>query len=306
MSIKGIESYKESLLRSNIELTVNFQDLFDKIDKTPDLNGAGVKYIDSEYTIIELRPFAQTCLKYPTYVVFREPPKDFSSSEFASFLKQNQSNVREQKLVEEITNTAISCTGAILGWIAVIGSAGMVPISGGGSTVITYLSYGAAVAGTVQCFNGMYRVHEEAEGNGQQVDELSKQAWYKLMSSALEYISLAAASAAAATTLKSLKLFKASTGKDYTALLKGLSRAERRRLTLEVLRVNNPRVSNSVLKKMMGIGLKPKRYSSSAIKKAYAIQLSDAVSASLSIGGSIYSGKINSLAVGVWEEVWDE
>ena len=77
-------------------------------------------------------------MKYPTYVVFREPPKDFSSSEFASFLKQNPSNVREQKLVEEITNTAISCTGAILGWIAVIGSAGMVPISGGGSTVITY------------------------------------------------------------------------------------------------------------------------------------------------------------------------
>lgn len=69
-----------------------------------------------------------------------------------------------------------------------------------------------------------------------------------MVSHALDIISFGGALAASAAVIKSLKLLKNSSN-SYAELLKGLSRPKRRRLTEEIIRVNNPRVPNRLLKK---------------------------------------------------------
>lgn len=294
---------QQKRFKDRIEQSINLKKLYQGIDSIPALTGAGVRFIDSEFNIVELRPFERICLRDPVYIVLREPPTAFNADQFASYLRQNQENPRENKLVKEVAGAVLSCGAAALGWIVVFSSAAAIPVSGGASSAITYLSLGAALASTAQCANGLYRSKEEYQGNGAHLDALDSQEWYQNVSSALDIISIAGAGAAFASAIKSIKLFKASTGRSYADILKGLSRAEKRRLTLEVIRVNNPGVSNHVLKRMIRNGQYPKRYTSSGIRNTYALQVKDAVGASLSFTGSALSGTIGNIAVGIWEEI---
>lgn len=303
MGFLVLSKFESDRIKEKVKYTINLEVLYKEIDKIPALTGAGVRYIDANLNIVELRPFEHVCLLNPVYIVLREPPKEYKAEEFSSYLKQNQENPRERNLVAEVSGAAISCAAAAIGWIVVFSSAAAVPVSGGASAAITYLSYGAAIAGTAQCFNGLVRTGIEASGNGDFLDQLDRQEWYEYASYALDAISIAGATAASATAVKSIKIFKASTGRPYKDILKGLSRSERRRLTLDIIRVNNPKVSNQALKAMIRSGNYPKRYLSSEIRNAYALKVKDAVGASLSFGGSISSGGINSIAVGIWEGI---
>lgn len=114
--------------------------MFHDIDNIPELYGAAVVYIDSNYTITELRPFDPSCSINPIKVVLREPPKLMNQKEFSGHLKGSQGNIRESKLVGELAGTVLSCGAAFLGWVAVFGS---------------------STASTLQCINGGYRSYNE-------------------------------------------------------------------------------------------------------------------------------------------------
>jgi len=134
-------------------------------------------------------------------------------------------------------------------------------------------------------------------------DFLDSQEWYQYTTMALDVISVAGATAAAATTLKTVKLLKANSGKNSLSILKGLSRADRKRLTQDIIRLNHPGVSNKLLKNMVKINHYPKRFSGIKITQSLELQLKDAVGASMSFSGSALSGNVNSLAVGIYEEL---
>jgi cell division inhibitor SulA len=129
------------------------------------------------------------------------------------------------------------------------------------------------------------------------------QEWYQNTTIALDVISIAGAAAAGAATLKATKLLMANSGKSTLSILKGLSRAERKRLTQDIIRLNHPSVSNRVLKSMVKNGRYPKRFSGLKITQSLQLQLKDAVGASMSFAGSALSGNVNSLAVGIYEEL---
>ncbi|PCJ12884.1 MAG: hypothetical protein COB04_17150 [Gammaproteobacteria bacterium] len=100
----------------------------------------------------------------------------------------------------------------MLSWVVVIGSAPAAPLTGGSSTFLTVIAYGAASASTVQCFNGMVRVRLEAS-DPEQLDIMDSKEWYSKTSAALDLLSLAGAVTAAATTVRLALSLKASTGK---------------------------------------------------------------------------------------------
>jgi len=304
MGALGIPRFEETQLKQHLSLYIDQKQLFEDIDRIPELHGAAVIYIDSHYTIVELRPFNSSCNLHPIKVILREPPKQLNQKQFALHLKGSQGNARESKLVGEVAGTILSCSAAVLGWIVVFGSSAAIPLTGGTSSAITYLAIGASTASSLQCFNGGYRTYNEKK-NPDKNDFLDSQEWYKITSDALDLISLAGAAAAAATTLKMVKLLKATSNKSSLSILNSLSRAERKRLTQDIIRLNHPGVSNNILKQLIRTGNYPKAFSGIKITQAITLQLKDAVGASMSFGGSALSGTVNSLAVGVYQELVD-
>jgi hypothetical protein len=298
LSIPG-SGYKESLLKQRLTHDINLPKLFKSIDDTYELNGAGVSYIDSTYTVVTLREFQPLCRQNPIHIVLREPPGNRAVDEFAASLKNNK---RESQLVGELVGTGLSCGAAILSWVVMIGSVGVIPISGGGSAAITYLGYAAATASTVQCFNGAYRTRLEVI-NPDRKDWLDSQDWYVNASHAVDIISLAGVAASSLAVLKTAQTLKKTTSKSTRDILKGFTRHERKRLTEEIIRLNHPGVSAKVMKALIRSGRYPKRYSDPALNHALRLKLKEAIAASFSFSGSALSGTARALAVGIYEEV---
>lgn len=302
MALYRTTHFYEQQLKTKLSSYIDQQKLFNKIDAIPELQGASIIYIDSNYTIVELRPFTPVCQLSPIKVILREPPQMMGQQQFASHLKGSQGNARESRLVGEVAGTALSCGAAILGWIVVFGSGATIPLTGGASSAITYLAVAASTASLAQCANGVYRSYNEVN-DPLKNDALDSQEWYTNIAFAVDVISLAGAAAAGAITLKTIKLLQANSLKTTTVLLQGLSRSEKKRLTQEIIRMNQPGVSNSLLKSLVRSGVYPKRYSGIQITQALKFQLKDAVGASMSFTGSALSGNVNSLAVGIYEEL---
>jgi hypothetical protein len=93
-----------------------------------------------------------------------------------------------------------------------------------------------------------------------------------------------------------------ATGKSWTVILKGFSRAERKRLAEELIRLQKSGLSNRAVKDLVRAGAFPGRLSSAEITKRLFIQLKDAISATLSLGGSGTSGILKTLYVHVVQE----
>ncbi|WP_174715148.1 hypothetical protein [Vibrio penaeicida] len=290
---------KVSALRSKLDYTINQQKLFKAIDSKPETSGAGVIYIDSEFTIVQLRKFEANCRINPINIILKEPPKPLNPEQYATHLKSSN---RESKIVGEAFGAGLSCASAVIGWVVVIGSAGAIPISGGTSAAVTYLGYSAALASTAQCLNGVVRVGAEKYAPND-LDILDSQEWYQNTSKALDYISLAGVGAAGAATLKTISTLRATTGKSTSEVLKGLTRHERARLTKEISRQNIPNFSSKAYKQLIKAGQVKRRYSSSEISNAVKLQLKDAIGASLSFTGSATSGNVKSIAIGIYEEL---
>ena len=199
---------------------------------------------------------------------------------------------RESKLYSEILGAALGCSAAVVGWIVVGGSAGAAPVTGGASTFITALAMGATLASSAQCLNSGVRIYNEISSPVTN-DWLDSQDWYIYTANTLDAVSLAGAGAAAATTVRVALTLRRTTGKAMTEVLKGLSRQERKRLTEEVIRLQNPGISNGMVKVFIQAGKYPKRFTNLQVSNAVRIQLKDALTAALSFTGSAAGGLVS-------------
>jgi hypothetical protein len=73
---------------------------------------------------------------------------------------------RDSRLYVELLSGALGCGSAAFAWLAVAGSAGAVPVTGGASSFITALSYTAATASSLQCATSAVRIYNELESPG--------------------------------------------------------------------------------------------------------------------------------------------
>lgn len=287
---------KQELLYTELQQEIDLPTLFRNIDAIPELLGAGVFYIDGNLTVVELREFQPICRINPVNIILKEAPQNIGSQDYAIKIKTE----RDSKLVGEMAGAALSCGAAIISWVVVIGSGAAVPLSGGATTFVTYLSISAGVASSAQCVNGAYRVYNEIT-TPQSNDSLDSKEWYSIMMSALDAISLAGAAAAGAATIKAVLVLKRSTTRTLLQLLQGLSRAERKRITEEVIRMNHPGISNNKLRALIKSGVYPQRFKTVEIGYALQLQLKDAIGATLSFTGSALSGNIKQIAIGIYE-----
>lgn len=262
----------------------NVEKFLAEIDKNPDMKGMRVVYVGSSGTRV-LREGPPYCADGMQAVILRD------ATEQTALQVPAAAQARDSKILAEVLGAGLSCGAAVLGWFVVLGSAGAAPVTGGGSTFITYLAIGATGASSVQCVNGLGRVATEVYAP-ERLDVLDSEEWYQNTSIALDVLSLAGAVTAAAATVRLAMTLRATTGKSMTAVLKGLNRQQRKKLAEELIRSQNPGISNSTLKLMVSKGIYPKRFPSGAVPLAVRQQLLDAAGAAMSFVGSATSGVV--------------
>lgn len=120
---------------------------------------------------------------------------------------------------------------------------------------------------------------------------------------ALDIISLAGAATSALTAFRAYKVTGSASSRSLREVLRGMNRSERKRLTEEIIRINHPNVSNQVLKAMIRSGQYPTRFSNNSINAALMLHVKDAVGATLSFSGSLTSGVLREVVIGVFEDV---
>ena len=268
------------------------------------IKASGLYSIDGE-KIHELRPHPPLCSVNKRTIIIRPLTKNEKETVTHGILNKQDDN----RFFSELLSTGLSCGAAVLSWIVVGGSSAAIPVSGGTSTAIAVLAYGAATASSLQCANSSYRLVNETDYGDNSVNAwLDSQEWYVHTTTALDVISVAGGISAAGATLKTIiNLRKAGT--PIKEALKGLSRQERKRLTEEIIRVNNPGISNKILKSLVAAGKYPKRYSKLEISSSVSLQLKDAIASTLSFTGSATSGiirnpeRIKNFVVGVYNEI---
>lgn len=168
------------------------------------------------------------------------------------------------------------------------------PFSGGTSTALTVLAYSATLASGAQCANGGYRTYKLYTSGTEQLDWLDSQEWYVYSGLALDTISVAGGVGASYTSIKTvMTLRKAAPHKSIFNILNGLQRQERKRLTEELIRLQNPGISNKALKEMIRTGMVPKRFKQTQITASMRSQVIDLLGAGASLIGSGLSGIIN-------------
>ncbi|MCI1185725.1 hypothetical protein MOV55_22525, partial [Enterobacter cloacae] len=88
------------------------------------------------------------------------------------------------------------------------------------------------------------------------------------------------------------RLLNRSSSESLLSLLQKMSRADRTRLTEEIIRIRNPGISNSGVKAAMKAGVYPKRYPSEALQLLLQRELLNTISNSSAFVGSAISGNI--------------
>ena len=198
---------------------------------------------------------------------------------------------RESHLYLELVSGAFGCTGAVVGWMVVLGRAGAAPVTGGASAFVVRLAWVGAVSGSVQCANSAVRIYGELFDEDL-LNVLDSDFWYTNIMRALDAISLVGAGAGAYGTLRMVLALRASTGRGMLEVLKGLSRQQRKRLAEEVVRLENPGISNGALKALVRAGEFPKRFTQLGVNQAIRNQLKDALNAALGLASSATGGLV--------------
>lgn len=296
-----LNAYKEKALAHRVEAEIDLPRLFIGIDKIAEVSGARIVYVDHELTSVVLREFQPGCRKLPVSMVLREPPRQIAIREFAAVLKQDK---RDSQLIGEIVGSTLSCGAAVLSWVVVVGAGVTIPLSGGASTAVAFLGFAAAAASSLQCANGVIRTGMEI-ASPEMKDWLDSKEWYANTALAIDALSLAGVAASGVVLAKTLKVIGSATSKSTVDVLKGLSRAERKRLTTEIIKLNHPGISSATRKTLIGAGKYPKRYTQGQVSEALALKVQEAIGASVSFLGSASSGAIRALAVGLYEKTID-
>jgi hypothetical protein len=287
------------MARQRIESQINLPRLFAAIDADPGIVGAGVVYIDADFNVVTLREFKPICSIKPKRIILREAQKYIAPAQFAD---QVQNNPRESRLVVEAVNTTLSCAGAVISWAVIASGTILVPFSAGASAVVVAIAFTAAGASSLQCVNGLVRTTLEVT-QPEVNDWLDSEAWYQNASIGLDAASLVGVGASALTTIKLVKVAKATTGKSLRDVLRGLNRQERAKLTKELLSINDPRLTSKMLKLKQLAGELPKRFTTTQLRHGTVTQIKDSLGAAIGLTGSALAGNVKTIAIGLYEEI---
>lgn len=269
----------------------DFVALANQLDCLRDFDRAGIVYSDGirEWQVRPSRRIANPNQSTVTHVIVIKAP--VVTSHIAT--KETVKTLQHPVMANEITSTLISCGAAIVTAFLALGAGGIAaPLTAGASGVVAAVIAAGSLATAGQCFNGLWRLHAIRTGDEDHVAWLDTQDWYIATTTALDVISLAGAGAGLKSTVATYKLMGKASSTGPITWLKSLTRPERRRITEEIIRIQNPGISNSGIKAAMKAGFYPKRYPSEAIQRALQRELTNALVNSSAFIGSALSGTI--------------
>ena len=284
--------------RQWVESSIDLRKLFAAIDADPAIVGAGVVYLDAQLRVIVLREFQPICSVAPKKVILREAPSYVGRVEFARRLANEP---READVTFEAVNAGFACGSAVISWFVILGGAALSPFTFGATGVVAAIGYSSAIASSVQCVIGARRTYNEMTDPARN-DALDSEQWYQAVTAGLDAASLLGAGNTAMSTVRFVSMLKKTTGRNTHQVLKGLNRQERSKLTRELLSINHPEISRKMIRLRQAAGEVPKRYTSAEIKRGTVVQMVDALGAISSIAGSVRSGNMRTIAVGLYEE----
>lgn len=291
-------SIDHSMKRQRVESSIDLRRLFAAIDADPAIVGAGVVYLDAQMRVVVLREFQPICSIAPKKVILREAPSYIGRVEFARRLENEP---RESQVAFEAVNAVLACSSAVISWLVILGGSVLSPFTFGATGVVAVFSYTSAVASSIQCVIGARRTRNEMTDPTRN-DALDSDQWYQAVTTGLDAVSLLGTGSTALSTIRFVSMLKKATGKNTHQVLKGLSRQERVKLTRELLSINHPELTRKMIKLKQMAGEMPKRYTSAEVRRGTIIQMLDALGAVSGVTGSMRSGNIRTIAVGLYEE----
>lgn len=159
-----------------------FQSFFLRVDRIPELRGAGVGYLgDGACEVVRL-PRHGSGLS--TFVILQEDELPSSGERAAAAIPPPDVGV-------ELVALGLNCAGALFSWAAFLGETSAVPLTGGGSAALMWVTVSAGVATSVQCLNSLVRTYDLAVHAGQWSQWLDSQDYYVWIGERLDEISLA-------------------------------------------------------------------------------------------------------------------
>lgn len=263
-----------------------------ELDKKPELVGCRVVYFDDAVmTTLRVGPLMSS--EDLIAVVVRKGGSDLLPT------NAEVQRVKDQRFHAELLNLGLSCGGLVLSWVGTAVSTGAAPLTGGLSLLITAVTTTATVASYGQCAVAIVRTGAEFVQPEFNVD-MDNSELYQTLSTAADIVGLASVATTSASTLRAIHLLKKTTGKSMLDIVRGLSRQERKRLTEELLRSQNPGISNAKMKLMRLANAKdfPKRFSNGAITAGMRKQLLEVLGSMGNVTGSATSGVIAQSASG--------
>ncbi|QJT80715.1 hypothetical protein [Kosakonia sp. MUSA4] len=268
----------------------DFTSLANQLDCTRSFHQVGIIYSDGPRQWL-VRPSRRIATPNQSTVSHVIVTKVNSQSTYSAAQAIN-TTIQAPSLTNEITSTAISCGAAVVTGVLALGAGAAVPLTAGASGVVAAIITAGTVATVAQCAIGLGRISLIATNNDEVVTWLDSESWYVTTSTALDILSLAGAGAGLKSTLETYKLMKGATSSSVTNWLKNLSRAERKRITEEIIRAQNPGISNTGVKAAMKAGFYPKRYPSEALQTALQRELTAALVNTSAFAGSALTGTI--------------
>jgi hypothetical protein len=202
----------------------------------------------------------------------------------------------ESQIASELLGMGLSCGSAVMAGVASIAGVAAAPLTGGASTAISVLAYAGALASAAQCGIAIGRIfNESVDPNLNQV--LDRSEWMKATSDILDGISLAAAAASLGSVAQSAIRLSRTSGRPLHEIVRGMTRAERKRLAEDIARYTGKAQTRKAFIRMSRAGQIPKIFSQQQINDAVIEQLLNAVSSALDVAGSAKDGLIHGFVV---------
>ncbi|MFT5327984.1 MAG: hypothetical protein ACI8P0_005890, partial [Planctomycetaceae bacterium] len=278
------------------------KELVSRLDRIQALRGTGVGFVGLSMCQTLREPSMPPGLR--TWIVLQEATAEQAAS-FNSGVTQNQAKERESKLGFELFQMGLSCGATVAaGFVSAgagAGAAAAAPVTGGASGVVSVLTFSAAVATAAQCGISSGRVINEIFDPAAN-DRLDSLAWFEATSNTLDAISIAGGFASLGQAAQAAIRSSRSSGKSISQVVKGLSRAERKRLAQDLAKYSGQAPTRKQFIRLTRQGKLPKIIRRQAISQAALNESLNAVGVGLSMIGSGTSGNIHGLIMYFVEE----
>jgi hypothetical protein len=208
---------------------------------------------------------------------------------------------RDSHVGRELVNLGLSCGSAVLSGLAVAGGVGAAPLTAGASTTLTVLAWSSLVAGSVQCANSGWRVFNELVDPSKN-DQLDSQRWYVVTSDILDAVSVAGGIAGLGQAAQAAIRLGRTSGRPLTQILRGMTRAERKRLAQDVAKYAGDATTRRQFIRLARQGRVPKVFTRTQVQSAVLSQTLNSIGNGLSLAGSGAFGVIRKVAVYYVEE----